>query len=143
MSTITGSEEQEVSGSDSDRYTSCRESFDSEASPCSGKDSPAMNPSPSHPPMEAKLVYEILYNADVSCELAFIMPSLLPRYEKFRRMAGQLENFEEEVEPMPRRRTRSGSIGSLEGRSVGSRKNPFTSDNSLLCYVPVTGTLAL
>ena len=121
MSTITGSEEQEVSGSDSDRYTSCRESFDSEASPCSGKDSPAMNPSPSHPPMEAKLVDEILYNADVSCEVAFIMPSLLPRYEKFRRMAGQLENFEEEVEPMPRRRTRSGSIGSLEGRSVGSQ----------------------
>ena len=80
VSTLTGSEEQEVSGSDSDRYASCRESFDSEASPSSGKDSPAVNSSPSHPPTETKLVDEILYYADVSCEVAFIMPSLLPRY---------------------------------------------------------------
>ena len=105
MSTLTGSEEQEVSGSDSDRYASCRESFDSETSPSSGKDSPAVNSSPSYPPMETKLVDEILYYADFSCEVAFIMPSLLPRYQKFRCMAGQLESFEEEVEPILRRRT--------------------------------------
>ena len=115
VSTLTGSEEQEVSGSDSDRYASCRESFDSEASPSSGKDSP------SHPPIETKLVDEILYYADVSCEVAFIMPSLLPRYQKFRCIAEQLESFKEEVEPMPRRRTRSGSTGSPEGSSIGSQ----------------------
>ena len=119
MSTLTGSEEQEVSGSDSDRYASCRESFDSEASPSSGKDFPAVNSS--HPPIETKLVDEILYYADVSCEVAFIMPSLLPRYQKFRCIAEQLESFKEEVEPMPRRRTRSGSTGSLEGSSIGSQ----------------------
>ena len=118
MSTLTGSEEQEVSGSDSDRYASCRESFDSEASQSSGKDSPAVN---SSPPIETKLVDEILYYADVSCEVAFIMPSLLPRYQKFRCIAEQLESFKEEVEPMPRRRTRSGSTGSLEGSSIGSQ----------------------
>ena len=121
MSTLTGSEEQEVSGSDSDRYASCRESFDSETSPSSGKDSPAVNSSPSYPPMETKLVDEILYYADFSSEVAFIMPSLLPRYQKFRWMAGQLESFEEEVEPILRRRTRSGSTGSLEGSSIGSQ----------------------
>ena len=121
MSTLTGSEEQEVSGSDSDRYASCRESFDSETSPSSGKDSPTVNSSPSYPPMETKLVDEILYYADFSCEVAFIMPSLLPRYQKFRWMAGQLESFEEEVEPILRRRTRSGSTGSLEGSSIGSQ----------------------
>ena len=77
--------------------------------------------SPSHPPIETKLVDEILYYADVSCEVAFIMPSLLPRYQKFRCIAEQLESFKEEVEPMPRRRTRSGSTGSLEGSSIGSQ----------------------
>ena len=82
---------------------------------------PAVNSSPSHPPMETKLVDEILYYADVSCEVAFIMPSLLPQYQKFRRIAGQLESFEEEVEPILRRRTRSGSTGSLEGSSIGSQ----------------------
>ena len=121
VSTLTGSEEQDVSGSDSDRYASCRESFDSEASPSSGKDSPAVNSSPSHPPTETKLVDEILYYADVSCEVAFIMPSLLPRCHKFLCVAEQLESFKEEVEPMPRRRTRSGSTGSLEGSSIGSQ----------------------
>ena len=80
-----------------------------------------MNSSPSYPPMETKLVDEILYYADFSCEVAFIMPSLLPRYQKFRWMAGQLESFEEEVEPILRRRTRSGSTGSLEGSSIGSQ----------------------
>lgn len=120
MSTLTGSEEKEVSGSDSDRYASCRESFDSEASPSSGKDSPAVNSSPSRSPIETKLVDEILYYADVSCEVAFIMPSLLPRYQKFRCITGQLESVKEEVEPMPRRRTRSGSTGTLEGSSNGS-----------------------
>ena len=121
MSTLTGSEEQEVSGSDGDRYASCRESFDSEASQSSGKDSPAVNSSPSHPPIETKLVDEILYYADVSCEVAFIMPSLLPRYHKFLCVAEQLESFKEEIEPMPRRRTRSDSTGSLEGSSIGSQ----------------------
>ena len=80
-----------------------------------------MNSSPSHPPTETKLVDEILYYADVSCEVAFIMPSLLLRYQKFRYIAEQLESFKEEVEPMPRRRTRSGSTGSLEGSSIGSQ----------------------
>lgn len=120
VSTLTSSEEREVSGSDSDRYASCRESFDSEAS-SSGKNSPAVHSSPARPPSETKLVDEILYYADVSCEIAFIMPSRLPRYQRFRRMAGQVESIDEDLEPVHRRRTRSGSTGSLEASSSGSQ----------------------
>ena len=120
VSTLTGSDEREVSGSDSDRYASCRESFDSEAS-SSGRNSPAIHSSPNRPAVKAKQVDEILYYADVSCEVAFIMPSLLPGYQRFRRMAGQLDSFDEEVEPIPRRRTRSGSTGSLNESTSGSQ----------------------
>lgn len=122
-STRTGSDEREVSGSDSDRYASCRESFDSETS-SSGKSSPAGHSSPSRPAQpDAKLVDEILYYADVSCEVAFIMPSLLPRYQRFRRMASQVDSFDEEIGPVRRRRTRSGSTGSLEASKSGSQSD--------------------
>lgn len=119
---MTVSEEPEVSGSDSDRYASCRESFDSEVS-SSGKSSPAILSSLTRTPPETKEVDKILYYADVSCEVAFIMPSLLPRYQRFRRMAGQVEIFEEEIEPVPRRRTRSGSTGSLDKTRSGSQSD--------------------
>lgn len=59
-------------------------------------------------------VDEILYFANVSCEVAFIMPSLLPHYQEFRCKSGQTGSPEEEIQPTPRRRTRSGSTGSLE-----------------------------
>lgn len=59
-------------------------------------------------------VDEILYFANVSCEVAFIMPSLLPRYQAFRCMSAQSGSPEEEIQPTQRRRTRSGSTGSLE-----------------------------
>lgn len=122
VSYVTVSEEPEVSGSDSDRYASCRESFDSEVS-SSGKSSPAILSSLTRTPPETKEVDKILYYADVSCEVAFIMPSLLPRYQRFRRMAGQVEIFEEEIEPVPRRRTRSGSTGSLDKTRSGSQSD--------------------
>ncbi|XP_015763600.1 PREDICTED: ral GTPase-activating protein subunit beta-like, partial [Acropora digitifera] len=63
---------------------------------------------------KAEPVDEILYFANVSCEVAFIMPSLLPHYQEFRCKSGQTGSPEEEIQPTPRRRTRSGSTGSLE-----------------------------
>lgn len=109
------------SGSDGlqDTFVSCRESPASDAS-SSGKDSPAVDSSVTHPPAEKKIVDEIFYYADVSCEVAFIMPSLLPRYQQFRQMTSHAESCEEDLGYVQRKRTRSGSTGSLETISSGS-----------------------
>lgn len=109
------------SGSDGlqDTFVTCRESPDSEASR-SGKDSPAVDSSVTHPAAEKSIVDEIFYYADVSCEVAFIMPSLLPSYQQFRQMTSHAESCEEDVGYVQRRRTRSGSTGSLETTSSGS-----------------------
>ncbi|KAL9952137.1 hypothetical protein ACROYT_G039347 [Oculina patagonica] len=116
VSTLTGSEERDVSGSGSDglqdSFVTCRESPDSAASR-SGKASPAV-------PAEKRIVDEIFYYADVSCEVAFIMPSLLPSYQQFRQMTSHAESCEEDLGYAQRRRTRSGSTGSLETTSSGS-----------------------
>ena len=118
VSTLTGIEERDVSGNDNDGFTSCRESPDSETSR-NGKDSPAVDSSVTQPPVE-KIVDEILYYADVSCEVAFIMPSLLPRYQRFRHMVSRPESCEEDLGYVQRRRTRSGSTGSMETTGNGS-----------------------
>ena len=97
---------------------SCRESFESDVS-SGGKYSSAVDSSVGHPPME-KMVDEILYFADVSCEMAFIMPSLLPSYQRFRHMASHAESCEEDLGSVQRKRTRSGSTGSLETTSTSS-----------------------
>ena len=64
-----------------DTSASRQESQDSEASR-SGKNSPALRSSATHPPIEKTVVDEIFYYADVSCEVAFVMPSMLPRYQR-------------------------------------------------------------
>lgn len=46
------------------------------------------------------------------------MPSLLPRYQRFRRMTGQVDGLDADIEPAQRRRTRSGSTGNLETLSA-------------------------
>ena len=116
VSTLTSSEERDISGNSSDTYTSCLDSFDSKAS-SSGKDSPAMNSTATRVPLE-KMADEIFYFADVSCEVAFIVPSLLPSYQRFRHMASHAESWED-LGYAPRKRTRSGSTGSLETISSG------------------------
>ena len=109
------------SGSDSpqDSFVSCRESPGSEASR-SGQDSIAVDSCITRPPKEKKVVDEIFYYADVSSEVAFIMPSLLPRYQQFRQMASHVESCDEDPGHVQRKRTRSGSTGSLETTSSGS-----------------------
>lgn len=123
MSTLTGSEERVVSGIENDGFhdasASRQESLDSEASR-SGKNSPALGSSATHPPTEKTVVDEIFYYAEVSCEVAFIMPSMLPRYQRFRRMTSHSESCDEDLGFVRRRRTRSGSTGSLETTSSGS-----------------------
>ena len=123
VSTLTESKEKEESGSDSDglrdRFVSCRESIDSDAS-SSGRDSPAFEGFAERLHVE-NIVDKILYFADVSCEVAFIMPALLPHYQRLRRMIARAESFEEETDgvvSLRRRRTRSGSTGSLD--TIGS-----------------------
>lgn len=81
--------------------------------------------SSSSPTPKSKPVDEILYYSDVSCEVAFIMPSLLPSYQEFRHMPGQTESAEEGILPSRRRRTRSGSTGSLE--TLNSSQSDFRS----------------
>ena len=126
MSTLTGSEERVVPGNENDgphdASASRQESLGSEASR-SGKNSPALGSSATHPPMEKKVVDEIFYYADVSCEVAFIMPSMLPRYQRFRRMTSHNESCDEDLGFVRRLRTRSGSTGSLEttGSASGSQ----------------------
>lgn len=123
MSTLTGSEERDLSGIGNDGLhdpsASRHESPDSEASK-SGKNSSAVDSSATHPPIEKTVVDEIFYYADVSCEVAFIMPSMLPRYQHFRHMTSHTESCDEDLGYVRRRRTRSGSTGSLETTSSGS-----------------------
>ena len=102
-----------------DASASRQESSDSEASR-SGMNSPALGSSATHPPIEKTVVDEIFYFADVSCEVAFIMPSMLPRYQRFRSMTSHNESCDEDLGFVRRRRTRSGSTGSLETISSGS-----------------------
>ena len=102
-----------------DASESLQESLDGEASR-SGKNSPALGSSASHPPIEKTVVDEIFYYADVSCEVAFIMPSMLPRYQRFRRMTSHTESCDEDLGFARRLRTRSGSTGSLETTTSGS-----------------------
>jgi len=112
-----------VSGIETDGHhdasASRQESLDSEASR-SGKNSPSLGSSDTQPPIEKTIVDEVFYYADVSYEIAFIMPSMLPRYQRFRRMTSHNESCDEDLEFGRRRRTRSGSTGSLETISSGS-----------------------
>lgn len=117
VSTLTGSEERDISGNSGDRYTSFRESFDSEVSG-GGKDSPIMDSTAAGVPLKKK-ADEIFYFADVSCEVAFIVPSLLPSYQHFRHMASHAESWED-LGYTQRKRTRSGSTGSLDTNSNSS-----------------------
>lgn len=123
MSTLTDNEERVVSGIENDSFhdasESLQESLDSETSR-SGKNSPALGSSATHPPIEKTVVDEIFYYADVSCEVAFIMPSMLPRYQRFRRMTSHNESCDEDLGFARRLRTRSGSTGSLETTCSGS-----------------------
>lgn len=69
-----------------------------------------------------KELNQILYYADISREVAFVVPSLLPRYQRFRKMIVKAENTSdddnESDEPIKNRlRARSGSMGSLEIKS--------------------------
>lgn len=116
MSTLTGSDEGVVSGIENDGLhgapASRCESPDREASK-SEKHSPALGSSATHLPMEETVVDEIFYYADVSCEVAFIMPSMLPRYQLFRRLSSHNVSCDEDLEFPRRLRTRSGSTGSL------------------------------
>lgn len=69
-----------------------------------------------------KELNQILYYADISREVAFVVPSLLPHYQRFRKMIvkGEMtsdEDNEEEEPPKNRLRARSGSMGSLEIKS--------------------------
>lgn len=109
------------SGNDSlqDSFVSCRESPGSEAWR-SGQDSIAVDSSITRPPEEKKAVDEIFYYADVSSEVAFIMPSLLTHYQQFRQMTSHVESCDEDPGHVKRKRTRSGSTGSLETTSSGS-----------------------
>lgn len=116
VSTLTGSEERDISGNSGVRHTSFRESFDSEVSG-DGKDSSIMHSTAAGVPLEKK-ADEIFYFADVSCEVAFIMPSLLPSYQHFRHMASHAESWED-LGYTQRKRTRSGSTGSLDTNSSG------------------------
>lgn len=123
MSTLTGSDEGVVSGIENDGLhgasASRPESPDREASR-SGKHSPALGSSATHLLIEETVVDEIFYYADVSCEVAFIMPSMLPRYQLFRRLSSHNVSCDEDLEFPRRRRTRSGSTGSLGTTSSGS-----------------------
>lgn len=131
MSTITGSE---GAGSDSDMERDFRDgvSFQHEnvaEEVSKGRDSPTRNAKSASEPVapETREVDQILYFADVSCEVAFVVPALLPRYQRFRRMTAQPESSDEETggsRPFLRR-TRSGSTGSLESSSTSSLDSKY------------------
>ena len=66
---------------------------------------------------------QILYFADVSGEVAFIVPALLPRFRRSRRMATRGESSDEELADshhVVTRETRSGSVGTLGSSSASS-----------------------
>lgn len=73
-----------------------------------------------------KEVNQILYYADISGEIAFVVPALLPQYQRFRKMIVKGESTSdednEEVDETPKEnlRVRSGSMGSLEIKSAST-----------------------
>lgn len=76
----------------------------------------------SFPGESDKEVNHILYYADVGCEMAFVIPSLLPRYRRYRSSAVTEEETDGEVDLPPRGTglQRSGSMGSLQISSSSS-----------------------